>query len=217
MTVSILIADDHSVVREGVRMILAMEPDFDVVGEASDGLETVWWLGQLRPDVLVLDLSMPDVPGLDVIRQVPRRSPDTKVVVLSVHAEEAYAAQALNSGAVAYVVKTAGSLELVEGIRAAVDGGHYLSASLNPTLIKTYQERAAIPDPYDSLTERQRQILHLVAEGRTSGEIAIQLDISRRTVEAHRANILRKLAIDSQAALIRYAVAKEFMLVNLDP
>ena len=211
MSISILIADDHQVLRDGLRAILDAEPDFHVVAEASDGLEAVQSVAELHPDVLVLDLTIPSIPGLEVITQAVSRSPATKIVVLSMHEEEAYVLKSLRNGASGYVVKSAGAEEVRKAIRAAVAGVRYLSppfseASIGHSLTKTETEK---PDLYETLTLREREVLYLIAEGLTNRETAERLQISRRTVEAHRARLMMKLRIDSQAALVRYAVARE--------
>ena len=211
MSISIVLADDHVVVRQGLRTILAAEPDLKVVAETSDGLETVQTVERLRPDVLVLDLVMPNLHGLEVLRQVSERSPKTKVVVLSMHADEAYVLQALKNGALGYVIKSSGADELTTAIREVAKGEHYLGRPLSETAIDIYIAKVESEelDPYDTLSIREREVLHLVAGGNTNSRIASRLSISRRTVEVYRANIMRKLRLNSQAELIRYAIRLE--------
>ena len=215
MTVSVVVADDHSIVREGLRAIISSEDDLDIVAETSDGLETVAVVEEVSPDVLVVDLVMPSLPGLEVITRVRNQSPDTRMVVLSIHADEAYVLRALRNGALGYVVKSAGAQELVKAIRAATLGRHYLSTPLSQDILKTYDSGSETDelDPYESLSLREREVLHLSGDGLTSSEIGDRLDISRRTVEAHRANLTRKIRVSSHAALIRYAISKQ----NLSP
>jgi DNA-binding NarL/FixJ family response regulator len=207
---TIVLADDHHVVRQGLRSLLEAEPDFSVVGEASDGLETAQLVERLQPDVLVLDLMMPGLNGLEVTRQVGQRSPQTHVVILSMHANEAYVLEALQAGAAAYVVKESTSAELVRAVREAVAGRRYLSPPLSERAIEAYMQKAesAALDPYETLTAREREVLHLAAEGHNTAEIADRLFISRRTVETHRANLMRKLGLRSQTDLIRYALQR---------
>ncbi|MFB0536672.1 MAG: response regulator [Anaerolineae bacterium] len=207
---TIVLADDHHVVRQGLRSLLEAEPDFSVVGEASDGLETAQLVERLQPDVLVLDLMMPGLNGLEVTRQVGQRSPQTHVVILSMHANEAYVLEALQAGAAAYVVKESTSAELVRAVREAVAGRRYLSPPLSERAIEAYMQKAesAALDPYETLTAREREVLHLAAEGHNNAEIADRLFISRRTVETHRANLMRKLGLRSQTDLIRYALQR---------
>ena len=206
----IVLADDHHVVRQGLRSLLEAESDFSVIGEAGDGLEVTQLVERLRPDVLVLDLMMPSLNGLEVTRQVSQRSPRTHVVILSMHANEAYVLEALRAGAVAYVLKESTSAELVRAVREAVAGRRYLSPPLSERAIEAYMQKAesATLDPYETLTAREREVLHLVAEGHTNAEIADRLFISRRTVETHRANLMRKLGLRTQTDLISYALRR---------
>jgi two-component system response regulator NreC len=207
---TIVLADDHHVVRQGLRSLLEAESDFSVVGEAGDGLEATQLVERLQPDVLVLDLMMPSLNGLEVTRQVSQRSPRTHVVILSMHPNEAYVLEALRAGAAAYVLKESTSAELVRAVREAVAGGRYLSPPLSERAIEVYMQKAksVALDPYETLTAREREVLHLVAEGHTNAEIADRLFISRRTVETHRANLMRKLGLRTQTDLISYALRR---------
>jgi len=209
-TTTIVLADDHQVVRHGLRSLLEAEPDFSVVGETGDGLEAAQLVERLQPDVLVLDLMMPGLNGLEVTRQVSQRSPRTRVVILSMHASEAHVLEALRSGAAAYVLKESTSAELVRAVREAVAGRRYLSSPLSERAIEAYMQKAesAALDPYEMLTAREREVLHLVVQGHTSAEIADRLFISRRTVETHRANLMRKLGLRTHTDLIRYALQR---------
>jgi two-component system response regulator NreC len=209
-TTTIVLADDHHVVRQGLRSLLEGEPDFSVVGETGDGLEAAQLVERLQPDVLVLDLMMPSLNGLEVTRQVSQRSPQTHVVILSMHANEAHVLEALRAGAAAYVLKESTSAELVRAVHEAIAGRRYLSPPLSERAIKVYMQKAepAALDPYETLTAREREVLHLVAEGHTNAEIADRLFISRRTVETHRANLMRKLSLRTQTDLISYALRR---------
>ena len=211
MTVSVVLADDHQVIREGLQALLSQEKDLDVIGQAADGVETLRVVSARRPDILILDLAMPGLPGLEVMRRVATVSPGTKVVVLSMYSDEEYVIQALRNQAAAYVVKSAGADQLIIAIRQAMAGEHYLSPPLSEDLVETYETRAEAlaVDPYDSLTPREREIMHLAASGHTNKEIGTRLSISRRTVEAHRANLMSKLRLKTQADLVRYAIGKE--------
>lgn len=204
----ILLADDHAVVRRGLRALLEAEADFRIVGETGDGLEAVRAVERLQPDVLVVDLMMPGLGGLEVARRASRVAPRTRVVVLSMHAAEGYVLDALRSGAAGYVLKDAGPSELVQAVREVVAGRHYLSPALSRRAIDEYvaKAKAAPPDAYQTLTTREREVLHLVAEGRTSVEVGRRLGISARTAETHRANLMRKLGLQSAADLTRYAL-----------
>jgi two-component system response regulator NreC len=207
---TIVLADDHHIVRQGLRSLLEAEPDFSVVGEAGDGLEAAQLVERLRPDVLVLDLMMPGLNGLEVTRRVSQRSPQTRIVILSMHADEAHVLEALRVGAAAYVLKESTAAELVRAVREAAAGRRYLSPPLSERAIEAYVQKAesAALDSYETLTAREREVLHLVAEGHTNTEIAERLFISRRTVETHRANLMRKLDLRTQTDLISYALRR---------
>jgi DNA-binding NarL/FixJ family response regulator len=204
---TVLLVDDHHLVREGLRTVLETQPDLDVVGEAGDGLEAIRLVERLRPNVVVLDLMLPGLSGLDVARQLARRAPESNVLILSMHAGESYVLQALRNGAKGYVLKESSAEELIAAIHHAAKGLRYLSAALNQRAIESYSHQAdGVADPYEQLTPREREVLHLVAEGSTNREIGRRLFISVRTVEAHRANLMRKLALRSRSDLIRYAM-----------
>lgn len=206
----VILSDDHHIVRQGLRALLESEPDFTVVGEAADGVETVQLVERLKPDVLVVDVVMSGLNGLEVTRQVKDRAPETHVVVLSMHDNEAYVLEALRAGAEAYVLKDATSRELTDAIHQVLDGRHYLSSSLSERAIEVYvrQAQESPLEKYETLTAREREVLHLTAEGHTSAEIAERLHISPRTVDTHRANMMRKLDLSSQTDLIRYAIQR---------
>ena len=216
MPVSILLADDHQVVRQGLRALLEAEPDFRVVGEAADGLEATRLVELLHPDVAVVDLIMPGLNGMEVTRQITTRVPKTRVVVLSMHANEAYVLEALRNGAAAYVLKDSSAADLVHAVREVVAGRRYLSPPLSKRAIETYADKAksASLDPYDTLTTREREVLHLAAEGYTNAEIGDRLSISPRTAETHRANLMRKLDLRTQTDLVRYALRRGIVPVE---
>jgi two-component system, NarL family, response regulator NreC len=210
MSITILLADDHAVVRLGVRSLFEAEPDFQLVGEAAEGLDVMALVEKLQPDVLVLDLMMPGLGGLELLRQTARRAPQTHVVILSLHGNEAYVAEALSNGALGYVLKGSDADELVRAVRHAAAGERYLSPPLSERTIANYVEQAqgSAPDLYDTLTLREREVLHLAAEGHTSSEIGRRLFISPRTVETHRGNLMHKLGLDTQTDLVRYALRR---------
>jgi len=205
--ISIVVADDHQVVRDGLRALLGAEPDLTVVGEAGDGIEVVRLVEQVRPDVVVLDLLIPGLSGLDVALELHRRLPETRVVILSMHASEAHVLQALKNGASAYVVKDAGAAELFKAIREAAAGRRYLSPPFADRAIEAYlgHDPADPLDRYETLTAREREVFHLAAHGSSHAEVAARLFISPRTAETHRANVMRKLDLHSQVELIAYA------------
>jgi two-component system response regulator NreC len=207
---TVVLADDHRVVREGLCALLAATRDLAVVGEASDGLEALRLVETLRPTVLVLDLMMPALGGLDVLRDVHRRSPGTRTVVLSMYATQAYAQEALSRGALGYVAKDATASHLLSAIRAAALGRRYLTPPLSEADLEAYVRRArGTPlDPYHTLTRREREVLELVVEGLTSGEIASRLAIGPRTVQTHRAHLMQKLNLRNQMDLLRFAARR---------
>ncbi|HEY6121762.1 MAG TPA: response regulator transcription factor [Pyrinomonadaceae bacterium] len=206
----IVLADDHQIVRQGLRALLEAESGFQVIGEAGDGLAAIHLVETLNPGVLVLDLMMPGLNGLDVMRQIKKRLPDTQIVILSMYAEEAYVLQALSNGASGYVLKDSSSADLVLAVREAAAGRRYLSPPLSARAIEAYQEKAkaANLDRYETLTSREREVLHLAAEGLTNAEIASRLGISSRTAETHRSNLIHKLDLHTQADLIRFALRR---------
>lgn len=210
MAVTLLLADDHQIVREGLSALLKAVPDFRVVGEAAEGPEAVRQAERLQPDVLVLDLMLRGLNGLEVSRRVARRSPRTRIVMLSMHRDEAYVLASLQAGACAYVLKEAGADELIQGIRAAAAGKRYLSPPLSEPALGAYARKAeGNPlDPFHTLTAREREVLQLTAEGQSGTEIAARLYISPRTVESHRANLMRKLGLRNLKEVVRYAVEK---------
>ena len=210
MTITIMLADDHHVVRQGLRTLLETEPDFQVVGETADGLEVMPLLERLQPDVLLLDLMMPGLNGLAITRQIQQYAIKTRVLILSMHANEAYVLEALQHGAAGYVLKKSEANELVHAIREVVAGRSYLCAPFSELAIQAYKQKAdvAAQDSYETLTAREREVLHLAAEGLSNADIAQRLVISSRTVEMHRANLMSKLNLRSQTDLVRYALWK---------
>lgn len=207
--IRVVLADDHHLVRDGLRALLDAEDDVELVGEASDGLEVLPMVEELSPDVLVVDIRMPGMTGLEVSRRLGESS-NVAVVVLSMYADEAYVVEALSHGASAYVLKAAHGDDLVTAIRTVADGGTYLSPPLSERSVQEYLDkaRASELDPYETLSPREREVLRLVAEGQSSREIAQLLGISSRTVETHRANFMRKLDLNGQTELIRYALRR---------
>jgi DNA-binding NarL/FixJ family response regulator len=210
MSISIVLADDHPLVRRGMQGALEAEPGFAIVAETGDGLETVRLVERLRPDVLVLDLMLPGLSGLDVLPIVRQRCPQTRVVVLTMYAGEDFVLQALKNGALGYVLKGCDTAHAVEAVRRAAAGQRYLSPGISERAFDAYQEKAdsAPPEPHDLLTPRERQALQLAAEGHSNAEIAGRLSISPRTAEMHRGHAMRKLGLKTQGDLIRHAIRR---------
>jgi DNA-binding NarL/FixJ family response regulator len=210
MQISVMLADDHQVVLEGLKALIAAEPDLKVVGEANDGLAVLPLVEQIGPEVLVLDLMMPGMNGLEVTRQLHTRAPQVRIVVLSMHENEAYVVEALRNGATGYVLKHAPGQELISAIRSVHGGKRYLSAPLSDEQLSRFEQSMSgkAVDPYDTLSARERQVLQLAAEGLTNAAIGDKLEIGKRTVETHRANLIRKLGLKSQAELVRYAIRR---------
>jgi DNA-binding NarL/FixJ family response regulator len=210
MSIRIVLADDHHVMRQGLRLVLEAQEDFQVVAEAGNGLDTLTLVERHTPCVLIVDVMMPGLNGLEVTRQVRQRASRTRVIVLSMYSNEAYVLEALRHGAAGYVLKEAHADDLVHAVREVVAGRRYLSPPLSERAIEAYLQKARDTglDPYETLTAREREVLQLAAEGRTNGDIAAALYISPRTVETHRANMMRKLALHTQADMIRYALQR---------
>ena len=213
MTITLVLADDHLVVREGLRALLEAEPDFEVVGQTDNGSEVPGLVAEVHPDILVLDLMMPGMGGLEVIREVTTNSGGTRIVVLSMLANEAYVVEALASGAGAYVLKQSEAGELVRALHEVAAGRRYLSPPLSDRALEAYLRQAdgGTSERQGALTPRERQVLQLVAEGHTSAAIAEQLFISPRTVETHRSNLMQKLNLHSTAEIVLYAVRKKII------
>lgn len=190
--------------------MLKEEPDFNVVGEADDGLEALEMVKKLNPDVVVLDLMMPGLNGLEVARQLSKQTPHTKIIILSMYDDEGFVLEALSNGVSAYVLKDAGSSDLIQAVREVRDGHRYLSPSLSDRAIEVYEQmtKAGTMDKYETLTTREREVLQLSAEGRTNSEIAGRLGISIRTAETHRSKLMHKLGVHTQADLTRYAIRR---------
>lgn len=209
--ISVLLAEDHTIVRQGLRMVLEAQADITVVGEVDDGLQVVDRCAELKPHVLLLDLCLPGLHGLEIIRQISRRSLPTRILVLSMHAREEYVLGAISSGAAGYLVKGCDAQELVAAIRTVAAGGRHLSSDIaDDCLGEGVDAGASSPacDAYDTLTQREREVLHLMAEGHANPVIAERLSISSRTVETHRANVMRKLRLRNQTEVVRYAIRR---------
>ncbi|MBS1793836.1 MAG: response regulator transcription factor [Acidobacteria bacterium] len=208
--IQILLVDDHAIVRQGLRVLLETEANFKVIGEAGNGLDAIKMVQQLKPDVAVLDVMMPNLNGLEVTRQLSKQFPFTKIIILSMYDDEAFVLEALGNGASGYVLKDSNSSDLIAAIKEVIAGRRYLSAPLSDRAIAAYQSFAKSGnfEKYDTLTTREREVLQLTVEGSTNAEVASRLGISVRTAETHRSNLMNKLDIHSQADLIRYAIKR---------
>lgn len=205
MGVRVLLADDHPVFRQGLRALLEREK-FDVVGEASDGLEAIAAAERLQPQVVVIDLAMPSLNGVDAVREIVKRVPRAKAVLLTMHTEEYHVLEALRAGAKACVSKSQAAEHLLQAIKDVCAGGVYLSPHVSGAVVQAYLAKTELP--YDPLTPRERQVLQLIAEGKTTKETAAVLDVSVKTAETHRTNLMEKLDIHSTAGLVRYAIRR---------
>ncbi len=209
--IRVLLADDHTILRAGLKMMLNAQPDIEVIGEASDGRHAIQEAQRLLPDVIIMDITMPDCNGIEATRQVKRLQPDTRVLVLTMHENEEYLFQMLRAGASGYMLKEAADTELISAIRVVSSGRFYLSPSAQSMMVSDYLQRVRTGeerDSYSALTEREREILKLVAEGHTNNQIAERLFISPKTVDTHRTHIMDKLNLHSRAELVKYAIRR---------
>jgi DNA-binding NarL/FixJ family response regulator len=209
--VRILLADDHNLIRDGMRLLLERQPGFVVVGEAADGRETVEQVNAHTPDVVVMDIAMPNMNGIEATRRIVDSNPRTGVVILSMHYDESYVIRSLKAGARGYLLKDAVKADLITAIHSVVRGGSFFSPKISRILKEDYMqalERKDADDSYELLTDREREILQLIAEGKSNKDIANSLGLSLYTVETHRAHILQKLNLHSVPDLILYAVRK---------
>jgi DNA-binding NarL/FixJ family response regulator len=207
----IVLAEDHTILREGLRALLGADPNFDIIGEAEDGREAVRCVERLEPDLLLIDLSMPRMSGMDAIREIKKRYPAIKIIALTVHKTEEYLSTTLQAGADGYVLKDATHDELIMAIKNVMGGKPYLSPGVSEKVIEGYlvgKESIRSSTPWETLSQREREVLKLIAEGFKNKEIAEDLCISLKTVEKHRANLMKKLDLHNAAALTVYAVQK---------
>jgi two-component system response regulator NreC len=210
MSIRLLLVDDHAVVRSGLKMLLENERDVEIVGEASSASEAMEAATRLKPNVILMDIGLPDLSGIDATREIKKRTSDVSIVALTIHEDEEYFFKMLEAGASGYVPKRAAPEELLTAIRAAASGQVYLYPSLAKLLVRDYLEggRASAEQPATDLTDREQEVLTYLAEGASNEEIASSLVISPKTVARHRENIMRKLNLHSRAELVRYAIRK---------
>jgi DNA-binding NarL/FixJ family response regulator len=209
--IRILLADDHKLMRSGLRVLLEQQEDLTVVGEASDGREAVALASSLRPEVLVMDIGMPNLNGIEAATQIIQSHPQIAIVMLSMHSDESYVLRALKSGAKGYLLKDSAEADLLRAVHAVAEGKSFFSPAVSKVLLDDYVrklKRSGADDPYDLLTPREREILQLVAEGKSNKDVAQLLNLSVYTVETHRSNIMEKLKLRGIPELILYAVRK---------
>lgn len=213
MTIRVLIADDHAVVRLGIRMLLENESDIEIIGEAEAAAEAVQQAARLKPDVLLMDIGLPDMSGIEATREVKRISPQTAVLALTIHEDETYFFKMLEAGASGYVPKRAAPEELLIAIRSTARGDVYIYPSMAKLLVSDYLKAQSAEESamVNGLTSREQEVLALIAEGYTSAQIAQELNISPKTVDRHRENIMSKLNLHSRVELVKYAIRKGFI------
>lgn len=211
MSIRILLADDHTLVRQGIRRVLESRREWEVVAEANNGRDAVRLAEELRPDIAILDVAMPVLNGIDATRQIGKRVPDTRVLILSMHADEVYVTQMLQAGACGYLLKESADVDLMQAVEAVVVGKSFFSPAIARVMLDSYVRQLAdkgITDRFDALSEREREVFQLIAEGKTNKEIATLLSVSPSTVETHRAHIMEKLDLHSVAEIVLYAVRR---------
>ena len=212
--VKVLLADDHGIVRRGLHYLLERSPDFKVVGEAADGREAVKMAEDLNPDVVVMDIAMPNLNGLDATAQIVKKNPAVGVIVLSMHSDETYLVRALSAGARGYLLKDSAENDLLRAVQTVSQGRPFFSPAIAQKLLEDYMRRLQqqnLTDSYDLLTDREKEVLQLLAEGKSNKEVAVLLDLSLYTVETHRANLMQKLGLHNTAEIVLYAVRKKII------
>jgi DNA-binding NarL/FixJ family response regulator len=212
--IRIVLVDDHALVRQGFRRILEDEPDMVVVGEAGSGLDAIEAVKTLQPDVVVMDMAMPEMNGLHAAREILKQRPSTRILILSMYSDEQYVRNALDAGAHGYILKGALETDMIRAVHAVASGQQYLSPELAGVLIRALQSKtgATEEDPYERLTQREKQVLQLIAHGKSNKEIAVLLDLSVNTVAVHRANLMNTLQIHKAAELVLYAVKRGLVI-----
>lgn len=202
--IKVFLADDHTIVRQGLKLILAGQPDFEVIGEAANGRETVDLVQKLKPDVVLMDVAMPELNGIEATRRLVQANPRLRVLVLSMHKEGTYVREILKAGARGYILKDAIDTELLNAIRSVARGDGYISPAVSGALLSDFRQN--VTDPIDLLSSREREVLQLIAEGKTNKEVATRLNLSVYTVDSHRGKIMEKLNLHSTGELVRFAM-----------
>jgi two-component system response regulator NreC len=214
-TTRILLADDHDVVRKGLRYILQRQDGIDVIGEAKNGREAVKMAEELRPDLVIMDIAMPLLSGIEATVQIAKSSPKTKVIILSMYSDETYLVRILTAGAKGYLLKDSTETDLIPAVKAVIQGKPFFSAQIAQTLLEDYMrqlKQRGLQDSYDLLTDREKEVLQLLAGGKSNKEVATLLDLSVYTIETHRTNLMQKLNLHNTAELVLYAVRKKLIL-----
>jgi two-component system response regulator NreC len=214
-SIRILLADDHGVVRKGLRYLLQKSPEMEVVGEVSDGREAVAMAADLNPDVVVMDIAMPHLNGIEATSQIVKKNPKVGVIILSMHSDETYLVRALTAGAKGYLLKDSAETDLLRAVKTVCSGRPFFSPTIAQTLLEDYLlqlQQRNLQDSYELLTDREKEVLQLLAEGKSNKEVANLLNLSLYTVETHRANLMQKLNLHNTAELVLYAVRKKIIL-----
>lgn len=214
MSIRVLLADDHGVVRKGLRFLLERQPGMEVIGEAADGREAVRLAESLNPDIVIMDIAMPLLNGIDATAQMVRRAPNVGIIILSMHSDEDYLLSALNAGAKGYLLKESAEVDVVRAIQAVQKGAPFFSPEIAKTMLEDYMrflQQRNLQDSYDLLTEREKEILQLLAEGKSNKEVAALLEVSVNTVDTHRLHLMQKLNLHNTAEIVLYAVRKKII------
>lgn len=215
--IKVLLADDHGLVRQGLRFVLERQPGIVIVGEAGDGREAVRMAEELSPAIVIMDIAMPHLNGIDAAAQIVKRQPATGVIMLSVHSDETYVLRALNAGAKGYLLKDSAELDVIRAVQSVAQGRPFFSPAITQTLLEDYMrylQQRQLSDSYELLTEREKEVLQLLAEGKSNKEAAALLNVSLYTVETHRTHLMQKLSLHNTAEIVLYAVRKKIIGSN---
>lgn len=213
-SVRILLADDHGIVRQGLRSVLSRDPNFQIVGEASNGREAVLLADSLNPNIVIIDIVMPELSGIEATAQIVKRNPGVCVIVLSMHSDETYLLRALNAGARGYLLKDAAEVDLVRAVHSVSRGKPFFSPEITQVLLEDYVrflQQRNLQDSYELLTDREKEVLQLLAHGKSNKEVAVALDLSTNTIESHRNSLMKKLSLHNTAEIVLYAVRKKII------